>query len=154
MSVKIKYNTAKLSRVYVLVVHDGDGMRVATPKGEVEIRMFGVDAPELGQRYGHAAMRWLCCHARGREFDQRQMARDRYGRCVVDLVGLDGRRLSVRLLQAGMAWWYRRYARDDNELADAEKKARADRRGLWQDFDPIPPWDWRYRKRRDVGRLR
>jgi endonuclease YncB( thermonuclease family) len=47
-----------------------------------------------------------------------------------------------------MTWFYRYY---QNELtpgnrkryAQAEDKARADKLGLWQDKNPMPPWEWR-----------
>jgi endonuclease YncB( thermonuclease family) len=51
-----------------------------------------------------------------------------------------------------MAWWYRGYAReqsphDQKIYADAEQNARAGRRGLWRDTDPLPPWEWRSQRR-------
>ena len=46
----------------------------------------------------------------------------------------------------GMAWWYTRYAPADRELARLEKVARAEKRGLWSQANPIAPWDWRHGK--------
>jgi endonuclease YncB( thermonuclease family) len=46
-------------------------------------------------------------------------------------------------VQDGWAWWYERYAPDDHQLAAAQRDAKAARRGLWQDKNPIPPWEWR-----------
>jgi len=48
-----------------------------------------------------------------------------------------------------MAWHYKAYAkeqaREDREAyASAEEKARAERRGLWSDKEPVPPWDFRH----------
>jgi hypothetical protein len=31
---------------------------------------------------------------------------------------------------------------DDQKLAEAEKKARAAKRGLWADPESMPPWKW------------
>lgn len=33
-------------------------------------------------------------------------------------------------------------------IENLEKRARAERRGLWADADPVPPWEWRRRKSR------
>ena len=58
---------------------------------------------------------------------------------------LDGRSINLELVEAGLAWWYEKYAPDDTPLAEAEAKARAEKRGLWADPDAVPPWKWRKR---------
>ena len=35
---------------------------------------------------------------------------------------------------------------DRQVYVDAENEARAGRRGLWADADPVPPWDFRHNK--------
>jgi endonuclease YncB( thermonuclease family) len=45
----------------------------------------------------------------------------------------DGRSLNQELVTAGMAWWYRQYAKDDASLATLEAEAKAAKRGLWSD---------------------
>jgi hypothetical protein len=37
-----------------------------------------------------------------------------------------------------ISWWYRKYG-----LEGLEQKARAAKRGLWADPQPVPPWEWR-----------
>ena len=39
-------------------------------------------------------------------------------------------------------WWYRKYAPRDTVLEEWEKAAREERKGLWADPPPVPPWDW------------
>ena len=51
-------------------------------------------------------------------------------------------------LLAGMAWWYRYYAKDQStedrgRYESAEDEAKAGKRGLWADPGPINPYDWR-----------
>jgi endonuclease YncB( thermonuclease family) len=53
-------------------------------------------------------------------------------------------------VKAGMAWWYRKYAREqtpeDQALYEkAEDDAKADSVGLWSEPDPVAPWVWRRR---------
>ena len=55
--------------------------------------------------------------------------------------------LNWGLVDAGLAWWYRRYASDDRVLKRLEAGARAEKRGLWADKNPIPPWEWRKMQR-------
>ena len=84
---------------------------------------------------------------------------DRYGRqvCKVWVQPGDcpscGLTLDVGHAQviAGMAWWYREYAKeqtaeDQGRYESAENEARLRRWGLWSDPQPVPPWDWRRRE--------
>ncbi len=57
--------------------------------------------------------------------------------------------LNRELVKAGFAWWYRRYAPDDETLAQLEHEARAAKRGLWADPHAVAPWEWRGRRKRD-----
>ena len=62
-------------------------------------------------------------------------------------MGSSGNTLSRELVKAGACWWYRQYAPDDEMLADLEAEAKADKRGLWVDMEPVPPWEWRRKLR-------
>ncbi len=46
---------------------------------------------------------------------------DRYGRTVGEVLLPDGRSLNRELVKAGFAWWYRRYAPDDETLEQLEE---------------------------------
>jgi endonuclease YncB( thermonuclease family) len=144
---------AALSAV-VLGVPDGDTLTVRVQGRQVRVRLEGIDCPEKNQPHGLAA-RWF---VRKRVFtlrpDGRRVGktvsvdvrgRDRNGRQVARLQ-VDGRDLSLELLRSGFAWHYRRYNRDA-ALARLEADARAARRGLWADAHPVPPWEWRRRRR-------
>jgi hypothetical protein len=63
------------------------------------------------------------------------------------IVRLSKKNINVELVWEGWAWWYRKYAPKNKELAAAEVAARKAGRGLWADPKPIPPWDWRQRQR-------
>ena len=56
-----------------------------------------------------------------------------------------------------MAWFYREYqreqSRNDRKLYEsAEDAAKAQRRGLWLDPEPVAPWDFRKNKRKNSSR--
>ncbi len=68
------------------------------------------------------------------------------------MVMIDGRDANLAQVEAGMAWWYRKYQMEQTtrQRADyeaAEGSARASRRGLWADAETVPPWDWRKESR-------
>ena len=58
--------------------------------------------------------------------------------------------VSIELLRAGLAWHFRAHS-SDALLAREETEARAARRGLWADKDPVPAWDWRRREHATEG---
>jgi micrococcal nuclease len=70
---------------------------------------------------------------------------DRYGRLIADVILPDGKILNEELLKAGLAWWFRKYSRDER-LAQLESAAKEARYGIWADASPIAPWDYRKSK--------
>jgi micrococcal nuclease len=80
---------------------------------------------------------------------------DRYGR-LVGKVTFQGQDIGLIQIERGMAWFFRRYAhelsRDDARIYErAEMIAKAERRGLWVDPAPVPPWEYRAQQRGPVG---
>ncbi|MCU0932588.1 MAG: thermonuclease family protein, partial [Serpentinimonas sp.] len=70
-----------------------------------------------------------------------------------------GQDASLAQLQAGLAWHYKEYEREQPRedrlaYAEAEDAARAARRGLWQDRQPLAPWDFRRQARAQQGQNR
>jgi endonuclease YncB( thermonuclease family) len=46
------------------------------------------------------------------------------------------------MIRAGLAWHFVKY-NSDRDLAALEQEARKERRGLWKDPHPLPPWEIR-----------
>ena len=68
---------------------------------------------------------------------------DSYGRLVGQLYhSKDGYDINASTVCAGYARWYERYAPDGQILDDCQIKARQAPKGLWEDEDPRPPWEW------------
>lgn len=130
----------------VVGVHDGDTLTgLDESKTQVKVRLDAIDAPELGQPFGQAAKKALSEKVFGKDVVVIAKTRDKYGRTVGHVL-IDGRDVNLEMLEQGMAWHYTKY--DKNvRLSRAEGEARAAQRGLWQDRDPVPPWDWRKIKR-------
>lgn len=126
----------------VVAVHDGDTLTVATPDGPVRVRLAGIDAPERAQSRGEAARESLGELCARRAATVTVAGRDRYGR-VLAAVSCDGVAVNREQVRRGWAWVYARYVRADDPLHEIERKARAERRGLWADAAPLPPWEWR-----------
>ena len=54
--------------------------------------------------------------------------------------------MNAQMVREGMAWVYRQYAKD-RTLYELERQAKASKRGLWADPEPVAPWDFRRNKR-------
>lgn len=152
----------KTEREDVSVVRwiDGDTLEVHPGKGkDFIVRIWGIDAPELGQPWGKESKRFAELEIPpGREIVLTKRGRDRYGRTLADvgmiISGRIGDKWSVnfapRHVRDGNAWAYRpfKHQRDtSSQLVACEEKARMRRTGLWYTSkEPIPPWEWRKKK--------
>jgi endonuclease YncB( thermonuclease family) len=64
-------------------------------------------------------------------------------------VTLNNDDISLKMIKAGQAWWFKRYA-DTQSLSDrliysqAEDQSRRQQLGLWADPNPVPPWTYRH----------
>jgi endonuclease YncB( thermonuclease family) len=134
----------------VIGITDGDTLTVLKAKHQVKIRLNGIDAPESGQDFGSRAKQAASDRAFGKEVTVRVLDKDRYGRTVADTILPNGKSLNQEMVREGMAWWYRHYAPADQTLAKLEHEAKAAKRGLWSQANPIPPWDWRHGERTAV----
>jgi endonuclease YncB( thermonuclease family) len=128
----------------VVSVLDGDSLLVLRDGRQVEVRLYGVDAPEGGQAFGSVAKRFLSNLVFGKTVVVEVRDIDRYKRSVSRLT-VDGADVSLDIIRAGFGWHYTQYS-SDARYAAAEQEARAARRGLWQDNAPIAPWNYRQRR--------
>ena len=127
----------------VVAVKDGDTIEVMHEGKAERIRLTGIDCPERGQPFSAKAEAWTSQLAFGNDVTVKASGKDRYGRTLGEIILPDGRSLNKELVSNGLAWWYREYS-SDSELMRLEKEARDSRRGLWMDYKPTPPWEWRH----------
>lgn len=126
----------------VISISDGDTLVVLKEdKQQVKIRLAEVDAPEKSQPFGTKSRQSLSEICFGKRAKVTPRVKDRYGRTVAH-VNCDGIDANAEQVSRGMAWVYRRYARD-HDLFILEHEAKRFKRGLWADKSPTPPWQWR-----------
>jgi endonuclease YncB( thermonuclease family) len=121
---------------------DGDTLLVDSAGEEIRVRIFGIDSPERGQPFADVARRRLGDLIERRRLLIEPIEHDRLGRLVARLRLEDGRDVAGEMLAAGLAWHFTRYS-SDQSYAAAEARARSAKQGLWQDREPVPPWEWR-----------
>jgi micrococcal nuclease len=129
-----------------------DGDTIVLENGE-SVRFCGVDAPEKSQKFGAestANLKRLIDAADGKVIVA-DHGRDRYQRIVGEVFAPVPRSQEEKLLdyeqvRAGLAYEYKQYSgkcMNGSVLADAEKLARLERKGIWSDSDDQRPWDYR-----------
>lgn len=133
----------------VVKVKDGDSLvLLEAGNRETEIRLAHVDAPERGQPYNRVAREFLESLVAGNTVTYRVYEpEDRYGRVVAEVFVNDTLLVNKEMVRNGYAWHFRRYS-DDRSYGRLEKQARQAGLGLWQEPDPVAPWEYRAEKRR------
>ena len=130
----------------VVRVADGDTVTAMKDGNEIKIRLVEIDAPEKAQAYGAASTQSLAELCLNKVATLEEQGKDRYGRTLAR-VHCDGINANSEQVRLGMAWVYRRYTSKDSPLYAVEGEAKAARRGLWADAEPVPPWEWRHREK-------
>lgn len=137
----------------VVGVSDGDTVTLLDDSNtQFKIRLMGIDAPEKKQAFGSRSKESLSALVFNKQVIVEYNKKDKYGRTVGKIL-VDGVDANLEQIKAGLAWHYKKYQKeqslDDRSIYDqAEEQARAERRGLWIDAEPTPPWDWRKQQKR------
>ncbi len=129
-------------------VIDGDTIKVMRDGQEVIIHLAGIDCPEKEQPFGNEAKLFTSDRLNSDQLvTVKVKTTDKHGRVVADVILTNEVNLSLQILRAGFAWWDRKQAKYDRALEGMEAKAKASKKGLWADPDPMSPWEWRKIKR-------
>ncbi|MEO2014839.1 MAG: thermonuclease family protein [Fuerstiella sp.] len=146
LSLLIAANDAETFSGKVIAVKDGDSIVVLQDKEQITIRLQDIDCPELAQAFGRQAKKQTSDLCFGKTVTVKATGKDRYDRTLAHVVLPNGKELNRELVQAGFAWWYRKYSKDKS-LGEIEADAKKNRRGLWADQKPVAPWEWRASRR-------
>lgn len=128
----------------VVAIVDGDTLTVLVDRQQIRVRLAGIDAPEKTQAFGQRSKQSLSDLCFGKQAQLDDKGRDRYRR-TIGRIRCDGIDANAEQIWRGMAQVYDRYV-TDRSLYQLQDEARAAKRGLWSDPNPIPPWQWRHGK--------
>jgi endonuclease YncB( thermonuclease family) len=141
----LAFTTALLAdelRGKVVSIADGDTITVLDEnKKQNKVRLNGIDAPEKKQAFGAKSKARLGELLAGKDVVVEWKEKDKYGRIVgqVQQGPLDA---NLQMVKEGLAWHYKKYSKSA-ELGRAETEAKAAKKGLWADRNPMPPWEFR-----------
>lgn len=132
----------------VVGVSDGDTVTVLDVNNtQFKIRLMGIDAPEKKQAFGSKSKESLSRLVFNKLVSVEYSKKDKYGRTVGKII-VDDIDVNLEQIKAGMAWHYKKYQKEQT-LEDRflyhqeEEQAQIEKRGLWIDVEPTPPWSWR-----------
>lgn len=138
----------------IIEVITGDTVVLQDDAGKKHtLRLEGIDAPEIDQKFGVVAQKKLSglLSLSENQVEITYFHKDRNGYLIatvypLDLVVKKRKAVSINkiLVEDGFAWAYRKYSM--NYVKD-EEKARKEKLGIWAEARPIAPWEWRKRKK-------
>lgn len=128
--------TPLTGRAYII---DGDTLAIQS----TQVRLFGIDAPELDHPYGKNAKGALLSLCKGHDVRAEIIAQDAHGRTVARCYLADGRDLSAEMVKLGLAIDWAKFSNGQYRslellgvrkklwLADARQKGRMD---VWEKY--------------------
>ena len=134
-------NAEYLESLKIKRVVDGDTVHVFYQDEVYKIRLTEIDAPERDQPYGSNSTEYLKSLLKEGMVDVDISGTDRYGRKLGRLYWR-GKDINRELVSAGYAWVYDQYV-TDNSFYENQSKAKNTKKGLWEDQNPLEPWNWR-----------
>ncbi len=142
------YSQKQILKGKVVAITDGDTFKLLTKDSTlIKVRVANIDCPERRQPFSAKAKEFTSEAIFGKNIKLKYLKKDRYGRFICNVIYNDSLNLSHELVKYGLAWHYVKYSKDKN-LQTLEDEARADKVGLWQDKNAIPPWEWRINKKK------
>lgn len=124
----------------VVGIISGDTLMILENQRPVEIRLAYIDAPESGQPFGKESQASLTELCLGKGATYEKQSTDSSGR-VTALVLCDGSEANRAQIKRGMAWVDPR-SNPDVSLPFLQEWIFVEKRGLWADPNPVPPWEW------------
>lgn len=131
----------------VVSVSDDDTINVLSSGKHVKVRLAAIDCPENGQPWGKKAKQFVSFMVLHKTVIILPENVDRYGR-IVGWVFVNDFNLNHALVREGLAWHDRRHS-NNSFLTALEMEARVEKKGLWSETDPVPPWEWRKNKKKE-----
>lgn len=137
-------------------VTDGDTIKVRCGQPgsyeQITVRFGAIDAPEQRQPFGQRSKQTLSDLIYMKPVQLACYKTDRYQRKICNVSTHEAGDIGLAMIRAGMAWWYRDYAREQTAEArkrygQTEASAIQDKQGLWSDPHAEPPWEWRKSRR-------
>ena len=95
----------------VVAIIDGDSAKVLRDKKTIEVRLVGIDAPEMDQPFGKQSKRFVTKLIFGKTVDVKDLGLDNYKR-TLGYITEGSTEVNEAIVAAGLAWHYVKYSDD------------------------------------------
>ncbi len=130
----------------VVEVNSGDVITIFNLNRPVRVKLMGVDAPELNQTFGDVAKKHLSdlVFEKSVVVEYAGIASDS---SLTGRVLLNDADIGAQMIRDGAAWFDphngNRLGPMNREVYEqSEQAARSEKRGLWQEENPVAPWEF------------
>jgi endonuclease YncB( thermonuclease family) len=130
-------------------VTQGDSIKVYVNKKILNIRLAYIDCPELQQPFGPEALKFTSDLILKKKVQVQIESYSETGQ-LIGRVQINGEDISMTLVQAGLAWYFKEHGKE-RYLLKAQRKAKRNNVGLWTQKKPVPPWIFRQEKANESG---
>ncbi len=135
----------------VVRIVDGDTYDLLVDGNQtIRIRMEGIDAPEKGMPFYKVSKNYLGQLCFGKQVKFKSSGKDIHDRNLGFTYLEDGTELCHEMIKAGLVWYYKKYNLDE-DLANLEIEARIAKIGIWENDNPMPPWENRKLHRKGIS---
>lgn len=144
----VSATTVEAASLYgkVIEVNSGDVFTIVNLNRPVRVKLLGVDAPAMNQAFGDVAKKHLSdlVFDKGVLVNYSGISSDS---TITGRVLLNDADVGAQMIRDGAAWFNpntsdRLTAMDRDVYQQSEQAARSERRGLWQEANPIAPWEF------------
>lgn len=139
----------------VTEIDDGDTITIICLKRPLKVHLMGIDAPAKEQAYADVSRQHLS------DLILNKLVVVEYSglgdnALIVGKVFLKEMDVGAQMIRDGVAWYDRTF---DTMLSESQRQtyaacelaARTEHRGIWQDRNPLPPWE--FKEARPLGEL-
>ncbi|MFN9718198.1 MAG: TIGR03067 domain-containing protein [Planctomycetota bacterium] len=129
----------------VVGAKDGETLTIRVgQQRNVDVRLFGIDAPERSQAFGTQAWKRLGALMVGKTVTVKTTGADSDNRILGEVFApAELANVNLMLVSEGLAWHDIQFAKDRQDIQEAESMARRTKSGLWSDPNPVAPWQFK-----------
>ncbi len=128
----------------IVGISDGDTVKCLYNRVPLKVRLLYIDAPESSQPFGKKSKQLLSRLVFKKYVTLKTQGYDRYNR-VLAVIYDNNLNVNLKMVEQGLAWAYRFNSQEI--YRKAQRQAKSQKLGLWQDRYPIEPYEWRKSKK-------